>query len=986
MVFIIFLFTIASHLSNYNSIKSVDIDWQMFRHDVFHTGFINKTGNISIPIIRWIFLANDSIHSSPAIGDIDNDGYIDIVFGSFDGNLYAINGTNGIKKWNYSTKDAPIFSSPAIGDIDNDGKMEIAFGDLVGKFHCLDSMGNLKWQIQDGKRVLPSPAIVDINNDGKFDIIFGNHIGYLIAINATGNETWSIDGFDDIHSSPAIGDIDKDGFVEIVFGSMNGNLYAIDSPPDLLINKIGYPENVYIGGQINYTIVYANRGGMPATGVNITDLLPNGLTYAYAIPPPNEICNHTLIWHIGNLDQNESGIIYVIANVTAPPQNGNYTNYVNITCEQNISDEDAEITGYISEAADLYVYKIDDPDPVYAGGMLSYIIYVGNNGPFTAHNITVKDYLPEGVLFLTAYPPASGPNPLIWHFGSKNPGWSQTIYLYLLVLRNNGTLINNVSITSDTIDIDLSNNEYTEYTNVTPLAELIIDKEDSKDPVKPGEYLEYIINVTNYGPSDAFNVNISDILPSFASFNFASPTPNISNGKLCWLLQSLEAGESFTIIINVSIASNASGILINYANVTSSTYDPNMENNEAYEYTSIESISLHIMKQSIPSVTEPGGVIMYEIIVKNSGATKVTDVVVREEHNENIIIISSNPPIQNNTWYISQLNASEFIKIYVYAKVFNATDGDILSNYVNVTCAEGAYDEAQAYVAIKLSPPYTYKIFYGKVVNVTVWDSENPYILHYILNTTLIDLAAVDNGSGVNKTFYRIFKLENGWNLLFDWHEYGWKSYPYCPINLAELGNLYNFSPCGKYQIEFYSIDNVGNVEEVKWNDVFVDCYSPISIIEPICPYEISNRSVEIIVNATDIGIGIEKVALYYRYSLDNISWSNWTLYDIKIENYSFEFTAINDGYYQFYSVAYDKLGNHEILPNASTMPKAYCKISYPYDINKDGKVNIQDLIIVAQHFGMTPASENWMEEADLNKDDVINILDILLIIKHWTG
>ena len=53
----------------------------------------------------------------------------------------------------------------------------------------------------------------------------------------------------------------------------------------------------------------------------------------------------------------------------------------------------------------------------------------------------------------------------------------------------------------------------------------------------------------------------------------------------------------------------------------------------------------------------------------------------------------------------------------------------------------------------------------------------------------------------------------------------------------------------------------------------------------------------------------------------------------------------------------------------------------YPaWDVNQDGRVSIQDLILVAKDFGSgTPANLR----TDVNRDGVINIQDLILVAQH---
>jgi len=58
---------------------------------------------------------------------------------------------------------------------------------------------------------------------------------------------------------------------------------------------------------------------------------------------------------------------------------------------------------------------------------------------------------------------------------------------------------------------------------------------------------------------------------------------------------------------------------------------------------------------------------------------------------------------------------------------------------------------------------------------------------------------------------------------------------------------------------------------------------------------------------------------------------------------------------------------------------------AYPsMDLNQDGKINILDLIMIAQHWEET-GIPGWIPH-DLNQDGQINILDLILVAQHWTG
>ena len=62
------------------------------------------------------------------------------------------------------------------------------------------------------------------------------------------------------------------------------------------------------------------------------------------------------------------------------------------------------------------------------------------------------------------------------------------------------------------------------------------------------------------------------------------------------------------------------------------------------------------------------------------------------------------------------------------------------------------------------------------------------------------------------------------------------------------------------------------------------------------------------------------------------------------------------------------------MLEHSSTPP------TFPWDINDDGVVDMQDLLLVSESFG-AKSYEN--PKVDVNRDGVINIIDLLLVAAH---
>jgi len=186
---------------------------------------------------------------SPAIADIDNDNEFEIVAGTFQGPvgpdpflLYAWENNGTIINGFPISLSGVIKSTPAIGDLDNDGTVEIvviSYDDTNDdSLYVFDAGGNLKTGFPVGVRYarLSSPALGDIDSDGDFEIIVGgldnteilygfHHDGSVIQnfpvlFNHAGSSF-------NINSSPVICDIDGDTTsVEIVV-KVNDYIFAI---------------------------------------------------------------------------------------------------------------------------------------------------------------------------------------------------------------------------------------------------------------------------------------------------------------------------------------------------------------------------------------------------------------------------------------------------------------------------------------------------------------------------------------------------------------------------------------------------------------------------------------------------------------------------------------------------------------------------------------------------------------------------------------
>ena len=157
-----------------------------------------------------------------------------------------------------------------------------------------------------------------------------------------------------------------------------------------------------------------------------------------------------------------------------------------------------------------------------------------------------------------------------------------------------------------------------------------------------GTNLTYSLAVTNNGPSTAPNVVIRDALSAQVSFVSATPSqgscqagvvPGDPSKPLTCNLGSLAngAGATLTVIVRVNSDVPAGTILVNNADVSSDSADPNTGDNVATAATTVQtSANLAITKGSDASEYKPSSVVTYSINVVNNGPSKALNVVVTD--------------------------------------------------------------------------------------------------------------------------------------------------------------------------------------------------------------------------------------------------------------------------------------------------------------------------------------------------------------------
>jgi outer membrane protein assembly factor BamB len=185
----------------------------------------------------WTRTLGSSNEAPPCLGDVDADGRLEVVTATFDGHVYALRGSSGSILWTYSAPDIGP-TALCLNDVDGDGRLEVVFstGTSSAVYALNAGDGSLLWRHPiPGGLYASAPAVADVNADGEPEVVVGSMDYNLYILEGTDGsvaDTFASGG--EIWYSPTIGDVNADGRKDIVFSATDNLMYAVDGGRDSL--------------------------------------------------------------------------------------------------------------------------------------------------------------------------------------------------------------------------------------------------------------------------------------------------------------------------------------------------------------------------------------------------------------------------------------------------------------------------------------------------------------------------------------------------------------------------------------------------------------------------------------------------------------------------------------------------------------------------------------------------------------------------------
>ena len=429
---------------------------------------------------------------------------------------------------------------------------------------------------------------------------------------------------------------------------------------DLVVNKEVDNSTPNEGDDIAFTILVTNNGPDNATNVKITDQLPSGLTYVSATAIQGNYNSGTGLWNVGSLSNNASAMLIITAIVDTGIGGGPITNTASVTAvdqgDSNTSNNSASADITV-QYIDLEISKsVDDPTPG-GGDDITYTVIVTNNGPDDATNVSITDQLPSGITYVSAtvtqgnYSSGTG----MWTVGSLNNNASATLTIAATVDTGicNEAIINTASINAAyQTDTDISNN--TDSAQITvQCADLEVSKTVNNPTPSVGDTIFYTVTVTNNGPGDATNVEITDQLASGVSYSSAraiqgrlvymrATITQDDYNKIIWTVGSLAKNTAATLTITAAVDTDTcADTITNTASVTAMDQaDPDLSNNNDSADITVKCVDLAVSKSVNNDSPNEGDTVIYSITVTNHGADTATNLEITDQLPSGITYVS----------------------------------------------------------------------------------------------------------------------------------------------------------------------------------------------------------------------------------------------------------------------------------------------------------------------------------------------------------
>ena len=416
--------------------------------------------------------------------------------------------------------------------------------------------------------------------------------------------------------------------------------------PGLDVSKITLTPVVLVGEQVRFEIVVRNIGETVLNNVFVEEYSYDGLVYDSFVD--NGIWTHSVIngknvWTLNkNLDLNGAASLFVNFNTTV---RGNFTNVV-VSGSDKTENKTTNNTTEVLRP-DMEVTKVSLTPEVYVGEQTFFLITVTNTGDVDLTGVFVEETFPDGLIYDSFTGDNWSNNGNVFYY-DKVLGVGESVNFTIAFNTTiNGTFVNCVVAGSNETENKTTNN-----TTKVSKPGLEVSKITLTPVVLVGDQVRFEIVVRNIGETVLNNVFVEEysydglVYDSFVDNGLW--THSLINGKNVWTLnRNLDSKELVNLFVNFNTTMRG-----NFTNVVVAGSDKT-ENKTANNTTTVLTPDLTVEKVALTPVVKIGDQVRFEIIVRNTGESVLTNVFVEESSYDGLTYDSF---IDNGLWTHSLIN------------------------------------------------------------------------------------------------------------------------------------------------------------------------------------------------------------------------------------------------------------------------------------------------------------------------------------------
>jgi len=431
---------------------------------------------------------------------------------------------------------------------------------------------------------------------------------------------------------------------------------------------------------INYTVTMTNNGEATLSPAIMKDIFPHGMAFVNSTPAPSysDPAHDTYFWNYTSLAPGETKTVYMNVHLDGE--------YYGELCNPVYFTGKTPSGLYIINSTRGCVYCLEpeislNKSSNFASGdkcLINYSLNVTNTGEVPLYSISLVDWLPAGMQYISSTGGGSNTsNTITWPtFGPLANGSSQLFYVLAKIKHSaDGPQENEANATGrSSTGLYYSSEDWENFT--AHAVALEIEKDASPKEAALMQNITFTINVTNAGNGKMDVVEVQDILPTGLTYMDDNQTPKgtVTGNIITWSnVGPLEAGEYANISLIVQADGAASGPLKNMAEATG---EPEVGCDimaEADETVTVyANANFTVVKTALNESVEPGDNAVFVINVTNTGEVALPTVRVVDVLPIGLTYVSDNstPPATvsgqlvtwNNVGPLAQ-GASKFIQI-----------------------------------------------------------------------------------------------------------------------------------------------------------------------------------------------------------------------------------------------------------------------------------------------------------------------------------